>query len=126
MKDIAGRFGMSNHARQLRRHGDQKRLFTSIKLTAVALLYHHHAQQAFVVDNRYAKEGHKRIFPGLRQVLKTGMLRSIIDIQGFFAGTDEANKALRASKADLTHSVLTQTFGRHQNVALFIRLIQIY
>ena len=94
MKDITGRFGMSNNARQLRRHSDQKRLFTGIKLTAVALLYYHHAQQAFVVDDRYAKEGHEGIFPGLRQVLKTGMLRSIIDIKGLFAGTDQADKAL--------------------------------
>ena len=48
-----------------------------------------------MVNDRDTKERHEGIFAGFRQILKPRVLWRIIDVEGFFPGTNQTNQALR-------------------------------
>ena len=77
------------------------------------------------MNDRRAQKCMKGFFTDLRDVVKTRMLRCIVEVNGFRALTDETDKPFVLAERQHTDTGFVQAFGRHEAIAFFFRVVQI-
>jgi hypothetical protein len=118
---LAGDHGVGDDPGELRRHGDQKRLFALVEAPPPRLLHHQHAEHFALVNDRHPEKGVEGFLADVGQQTEVGMQLRVLEVDRLLALGDQAHQALAGFQGDLAHQPRIQALGGAKHIALASR-----